>query len=50
MKKWLEQNRDYHLEENNKRNNKRREYQKSWGGRPDIENNSLLKIDVDLFT
>lgn len=26
-----------------------REYQKSWGGRIDNSNNSLLKIDVNLF-
>jgi len=26
-----------------------REYQKSWGGRIDHSNNSLLKIDVNLF-
>ena len=50
VKKWIEQNRDYYLEEHKKRNNKRREYQKSWGGRTDHDNNSLLKIDVNLFT
>jgi hypothetical protein len=36
----------------NKRNeysNKYREYQKTWGGRTDLDNNSLLKIDPDLF-
>jgi hypothetical protein len=27
----------------------RREYQNSWGGRPDMPNNSLLKIDIDYF-
>ena len=27
----------------------KREYQKSFGGRTDCDNNSLLKIDVNLF-
>lgn len=27
----------------------RREYQASWGGRIDLANNSLLKIDINIF-
>ena len=28
----------------------RYKYQNSWGGKPDNNNNSLLKIDIDLFS
>jgi len=42
--------RDYKSVFNAKEHNqKRREYQNSWGGRTDCVNNSLLKIDVNLF-
>ena len=38
--------RDYKIKQPIK---EKREYQKSFGGRTDCDNNSLLKIDVNLF-
>ena len=38
------------IEEHRSDMKKRREYQNTWGGRIDNTNNSLLKIDPDLFT
>lgn len=44
--------REYYIDNRNKRNNetkKRKKYEVSWGGRIDYNNNSLLKIDPNLF-
>ena len=42
---------DYNATYNRKQYHKQLyEYKMSWGGRPDISNNSLLKIDIDLFS
>ncbi len=45
QKKYANNNRD----KINNRAKERREYQNTWGGRIDQQNNSLLKIDVNLF-
>ena len=40
--------RDYKIK-NTQPLNERREYEKSFGGRVDLDNNCLLKIDINLF-
>ena len=48
-KQWNIDNKEKRKEYQKQYCKQRKQYQKSWGGRPDISNNSLLNIDIDLF-
>ena len=48
-KKQKKQYREENKEKHQKYHKEYRAYQISWGGRPNRNNNSLLKIDIDLF-
>jgi len=47
---WKKNNKEKHIQKQKECAKRLRFYQKTWGGRTDQNNNSLLKIDPDLFT
>jgi len=49
MKKWIKNNKEKHLQKQKECCKRLRFYEKTWGGRIDQNNNSLLKIDPNLF-
>ena len=46
---YVENHKEFIKEYQKDWNKKNREYQETWGGRTDLKNNSLLKIDPNLF-
>jgi len=46
---WYQANKEHQNKKHKEYSIKYREYQKTWGGRTDHNNNSLLKIDINLF-